>query len=83
MATFAPYLSQYMYVTDTQPKLNQHVTIALNWHMDRYVGKHSLDTLTDSSHLITTWLAHLGEHWSAEGRLRIQTLPGPTLRVFK
>ena len=33
--------------------------------------------------LITTWLGHLGEHWSAEGRSWIQTLAGPTLRVFK
>ena len=49
--------------------------------MDRYVGKHLVDMLTDSLHLITTWLAHLGEHWSAEGMLRIQTLPGPTLRI--
>ena len=50
--------------------------------MDQYVGKHSVDMSTDSAHLITTWLAHLGEHWSAEGRSQIQTLPGPTLGVF-
>ena len=47
--------------------------LALNWHMDRYVGKHSVDMSTDSSHLITTWLAHMGEHSSAEGRLRTNT----------
>ena len=51
--------------------------------MDRYVGQHSVDMLTDNSQLITTLLAQLGEHQSAEAKLRIQTLAGPTLRAFK
>ena len=51
--------------------------------MDRYVGQHSVDMLTDNLHLITTWLAQWGEHQSAEARLRIQTFAGPTLSVFK
>ena len=33
--------------------------------MDRYVGQHLVDMSTDSSYLITTWLAQLREHQSA------------------
>ena len=57
---------------------------ALNWHMDRYVGQHLVDMSTDSSYLITTWLAQ----WEStsllgEGLSQIQTLAGLTLRLFK
>ena len=67
----------------TLDKHSTNMWPALSWHMDWYVSQHSVDMSTDSSYLMTIWLTHLGEHWSAEGRSRIQTLAGPTLRVFK
>ena len=41
--------------------------LALNWHMDRYVSQHSVDMLTDSSLLITTWFKLI---WESTGLLR-------------